>query len=557
MDTDDCKAKWIVEDAPGKPNDWPRWNLRELKVDLVWQAIRDYYNNPNPITRDVMLSHAFAYDLDDLPSTGRYRICEHEAELLNRIYRAGECFDSWILRLFAYHVIVEWIRADRYLATRNRKLPIPSMVVTVSKNRKDHLASPLRLFYRIYTSFYDDWSHRTFSYWTLHTCTEFLNQTLDDDQLFEIEHAVVGMLFDLSGATGTRRDEAFRISRAELQSLLKLEAEIFHRRGQKIMKRPLKGTLMIQLSNFILKSRNGYSCGTTYKHMSSTNINAAYRNGEVWIRDVRDLNDKHEGELADEIIAELGNREVPWARDLPQDYHKEFYVACYSRSADTSALDDRYGECVLGYNGDRLVDFLGPIYFHTEELNYPNGTIRESYPMFSQVAVLDVIYDRKAAIDELRYLASCIAILSASEDERRAFLAEILQYWKLSFKDAVNRDDPKIRWEDEKERRYVIFYYPDSYHYLNTRIGQDRELKFKSTIIYAPDFIIGNSLREKDYIQNLAERFRHTSLVSYCQCAKCGARHIMKDRHIPICTACGSTNLIPHIVNLWDPSPGT
>ena len=51
----------------GRPWGWAAHNLRELRVNCVWTAIRDYYRDPNSMTRDMMLTHAFDCEFEDMP----------------------------------------------------------------------------------------------------------------------------------------------------------------------------------------------------------------------------------------------------------------------------------------------------------------------------------------------------------------------------------------------------------------------------------------------------------------------------------------------------------
>ena len=46
MANDDHMAKWLIEEISGKPDGWPTYNLREAKVDRVWQRVRDFYKSP-------------------------------------------------------------------------------------------------------------------------------------------------------------------------------------------------------------------------------------------------------------------------------------------------------------------------------------------------------------------------------------------------------------------------------------------------------------------------------------------------------------------------------
>lgn len=63
----DYKAKWIMEDIPGKPDGWPTYNLREAKIFRVWQRVCDFYKSPDPMHRDMMLREAFCRQRGDLP----------------------------------------------------------------------------------------------------------------------------------------------------------------------------------------------------------------------------------------------------------------------------------------------------------------------------------------------------------------------------------------------------------------------------------------------------------------------------------------------------------
>lgn len=490
------EAKWITEEVLGKPSDWPCMNLREKKIDLVWNSVRQYYHCPSPVYRDIMLRNAFCYKREDLPSLGRYRISEYEAKLLIRIYQAGCCFNSSTLRLFAYHAIIEWVDDDQYYNEWNKSQPISQMVVTVSRQMAEYLPLQLQLFYKVYDAMRDDWAQRRFAVLLNKSCREKLESAQTEEELFRIEHAIVSLLYDISGNEASERDEVISISKEELWPLLELEAEIFKRRRQSIIERPLKGTLMIQLSNFILRMRRKEWSDFAYKYISSKNLEIACGNKQLWLGDIRDLNDKFEGAVAKEVMNDLKEVLPEWVDDVTFDYDKKFYVACYSRSVNLIELGDRYGDCILGYYGDRLVDYLGPVYWQEEEWNTPNGVTIEVYPVMSQVVAFDVIYDRAEAKDELRYLVKCIDMIGNTPKEKKDFLGEILQYWKLSFKDAFSRDGNNVNWMVERERRYVIFYH-DGFDYRGSMIdSKDRKLKFETTIICAPDFILGNMNNE-------------------------------------------------------------
>lgn len=548
------EAKWITEEVLGKPSDWPCMNLREKKIDLVWNSVRQYYHCPSPVYRDIMLRNAFCYKREDLPSLGRYRISEYEAKLLIRIYQAGCCFNSSTLRLFAYHAIIEWVDDDRYYNEWNKSQPISKMVVTVSRQMAEHLPLQLQLFYKVYDAMRDDWAQRRFAVLLNKSCREKLESAQTEEELFRIEHAIVSLLYDISGNEASERDEVISISKEELWPLLELEAEIFKRRRQSIIDRPLKGTIMIQLSNFILRMRRKERSDFAYKYISSKDLEIACGNKQLWLGDIRDLNDKFEGTVAKEVMNDLKEVLPEWVDDVTFDYDKKFYVACYSRSANLIELGDRYGDCILGYYGDRLVDYLGPVYWKEEEWNTPNGVMIEVYPVMSQVVAFDVIYDRAEAKDELRYLVKCIDMIGNTPKEKRDFLGEILQYWKLSFKDAFSRDGNNVNWMVERERRYVIFYY-DGFDYRGSMIdSKDRKLKFETTIICAPDFILGNMNNEikKRIASNLSVRYELVSVPDYYVCKNCLARGVLSNNFKGKCLVCGSHDIVGYSSKMFE-----
>lgn len=526
-------ARWIVDEVVGRPWGWATRNLRELRVECVWTAIRDYYRDPNPMTRDVMLTHAFDCKFEDLPPDDSTAVSAYEVSLVLRIYRAGCCFVSSAVKLFAYHVVMEWVRIDRRWQGGAE-----------SQERRNLFFPTLQLFYDVFEAYVSDCGKKNFYDYLECSVRERLKAVKGAADLDKLEHAFVSLLMDVSCSLGAKRDAMFRIRREQLVNLIKLEAEILKRGEKSIMARPLKGTLMIQLSYLILKSRAEVLPESVYKHISNADIMRALENGELWVRDVRDLNDKWEGVSARELVDELAAGGARWLQGLDWEFHKSFYVACYSHEWNPDSLSS-YGECVLAYNGDRLADFLGPIYLRVETLPAPNGgEIKEGYPMLSQVVVLDVVYDRDQARNELAFLVKCVDVLGNSDDEKRAFLGEILQYWKLSFKDPVEREEPHREWYRERERRYVIFYYED-YNYINQRI-ESRWLKMDSTVVLAPDAVLGPiSFGNKTTIcENLAMRYRHTSLDNYCLCRDCLARtYVRQLQPYTTCKICGSKNL--------------
>ena len=545
MANDDDIAKWLVEEIPGRPVNWPTCNLREAKIERVWQRVRDFYKKPDPMNRDMMLREAFCRQRGDLPSVGpKYRISEYEVAVLKRIYLAGCCFNSWTLKLFAYHVVMEWIDSDRFYENNNRMLPIDQMVVTESIKRRDLLPLQLRLFYEAYYECCEDWASRRFGMILYNVCAKKLEQKHNKKELWEIERAIVSLLYDISGNLGTDRDSRLALNRDEISKLVELEAKVLHQRGVSIMRRPLKGTLMIQLSNLILKSRHGGAPRCVYKYIKEIYLQDAFANKQIWIRDIRDLNDHYEGVVAKEVVDSVMQTGPAWANESRLEYKKKFYVACYSKELSENDINDRYGECVLGYYGDRIVDYISPLYWHNEHMPWTQSGRTEAFPTFSQIAVLDVIYDKETAKRELQYLMWCVDKLGQTDSQKRRFFDEILQYWKLSFKDSIHRDFPHEKWCEEKERRYVIFYY-NGYDYRGAFIDKDRKLKFETTAVIAPDFLLGKPSKKirGEISEILKDVYECSTFPDYYVCNNCFAKGVFPDGFAGKCVVCGSESI--------------
>lgn len=552
--SDDYMAKWITEDIPDMPEDWPTFNLREVKINSVWQNVRSYYEDPNPVARDIMVRSAFCLERADLPSVGpKYRISVYEAEMARRIYAAGCCFNSFALKMFVYHVIMEWIDQDRYIEECNKRLSIDRMIVTESRKRKIYLPWQLQLFYGAYREYCEDWAKRRFAVILLEVCKRELKQRQSQDELFKLEHAIVSLLYDISGNLCTDRDVCFAMNREEIARFIEFEAEVLRKRKLSIMERPLKGTLMIQLSNLILKSRCTGSPHRVYKYVSCENLKSSVANRQIWINDTRNLNDKFEGKVAQEVVDAAIIGAPKWVKRCKIRYHKKFYVGCYSKDLKTEELGARYGECVLGYYGDRLVDYLGPVYWHEEKVFTKGGVVIEAYPVFSQVYVVDVIYDVDEAKKELQYLIWCIDKLGQTDVEKRQFYSEILQYWKYSFKDAVHRVEPREEWIKECERRYIIHYY-NEYEYRGVIVDKkDSKLKFETMAVIAPDFIMdcsSTSIREV-IAKNLNSLYECTSIPHYYVCNNCLAKVVCAAGFKGRCRECGSASVTKYMSKVF------
>ena len=162
---------------------------------------------------------------------------------------------------------------------------------------------------------------------------------------------------------------------------------------------------------------------------------------------------------------------------------------------------------------------------------------KKQIPAISQVIAFDVLYDIKEAKRELKYLFKVIDAFDMTNEEKHFFLQEILQYWILSVKDDS--------WQNERERRYVLFLY-DDYRYLET-VVDDGFLKEKTSLFMLPDFIMGENPVRDIVKQHLEAKQKATMTREYLHCKDCFVQDydsvLGMNRKDCKCPVCGSRNV--------------
>ena len=527
----------IQEDTFAKPKDWP-CNRLEQVIELVDRTYCEFNKNPNYRTREALVSATSLYDFNQLSSIGRFRITPYEIRLLNTFWMSARWYNVSSLLLFVYLVVSELCLMDRMIDIMRDGLCAQGMKYPPEDWKSyEYLHKPLLLFYHAY----DDYRSRKeggFDKSVINVTNRVLQRMDSEELLFDIAKSLTVMLSDLSCMMGSKREGMMRLSRAELKNILSFEFDLLYRSGQNPVERPLSGQLMIQISNYILKSRHGYNEDYICKYIEKDIVNQSLRNEDVWIREIRGLNDSKEGEVLRKLFTDTNWTGYHWVENIDVSDVRKYYVACFSKSKSNDEAAKRYGPCILGYKGDRILDLIAPICLRTM---YRDPKVDKSLPETithysqTQVVAFDVLYDEKEAKEELRYLCSIIDLFKATGEEKRQFLQDILQYWLYSIKVS----DPK--WVAEKERRYVLFTYPE-WEYKDT-VLEDGFFKCKSTLYMFPDFVLGNADLPAIFKSRIDEKRRAVSPSSYFLCHDC----LNRDFDLPNlkhdkCPICGSNN---------------
>lgn len=396
---------------------------------------------------------------------------------------------------------------------------------------------PLRLYHLAYQKFTVE-KEKSFAEQLIEVVESVIKLSQGEDEIDSITHAYSSMLFDISNMHGNKKEKLWEFTRAELFKLLELEAKLLKMNNQPANERPIKGVLMMQISNFILKSRHGYNDDYICKYLPSAVAKDSISNHQIWMKKTELLNDEREQKVIPELFEDASWIKYDWIKDIDFTATRIYYVSCFSKAVNSDSMQEGYGECLYGYKNDRIVDLIGPIgvYKLTKKDDVDDDLPNEiERPYISQVITFDVLYDVEEAKEELQYLFSVIDMFDMSDEDKKQFLQEILQYWILSVKDK--------KWHTERERRYVLFLY-DDYTYKETEFD-DTFLKVKTSLFITPDFIVGKNPSRWEIARQLEAKRNALYSKEYLFCDDC----LMQDHDVAIykqpekCPICGSENI--------------
>lgn len=484
-----------IFDGIEKPENWPA-NAKECELENIYISLKKFIKDPSYKNKEVLVALADNYDLNQKSLLGLYRYSEYEVAMINFLFFHATAMNCNVLKAYLYEHVGLLGRLQKNVAYMGLgdKLEIDYF---------EKLLPSLKLYYICYLNFTVD-KDMDFADKIMQVIGEAL-VNIDDENLFYLTHAFVTMMNDISYFECKKRNGIWAFSRSELLKLFELEAKLVSDIGEHPMERPLKGVLMTTISNFILKSRYDYNSDFVVKYISSEVALKSISNHEIWIRETTLLNDSREEKVIPELFQDITWMKTDWAKNIDFTRTRNYYVSSFCKNYDDDTMKKKYGECVYGYKNDRLVELLAPIHLgHNEE-----GL---TYPAFSQVIAFDVLYDKEMAKEEILFLCKIISLFKMDDSEKHDFLEEIMQYWILSVKDE--------NWEEERERRYVIFMY-DGYDYIDIAYQESDFLKVKTTIFLLPDFILGNNPAKYRIRASLENKRQATAMKDYDLCPVC------------------------------------
>lgn len=524
-------------DSSNKPKDWPI-NNREAKLEYVYRAVEQFRDVPNYKNREVLLAILNEHDLNQRSYEGESRVTEYEVEMINLLYAMGTAYNINSLKTFLYEIIGDTTRLQKMNSWVDEMLGIESGIDIPAY---DHiLILPLKLYHYAYQK-YNFEKDKGFADKIIDLVKELLNYDDSEEMLESVSAAYTSMLCDISFAHGTKKTAIWRFSREELSKLFDLEVELINKNHQNPIERPLKGILMMQISNFILKSRNDYNEDNLCKYVSPEVAQYGIVNHQLWMKKTSLLNDEREEKVIPELFQEEDWIPHDWAKDIDFTETRIYYVSSFSKEIDNKRMKEEYGGCIYGYKDDRIAELIAPIYEQNlvkkQNVQAEDMPDKITRPFLSQVIAFDILYDREQAKEEIAFLINIIDKFSICQKDKKAFLQEIMQYWILSVKD-------KEKWDYEKERRYVLFLY-DEYKYTEVE-KDDTYLKVKTSIFLTPDFILGEKNPTEMVIRKFVnEKSKAISWKAYLYCENCLNRDydVVLDESRDTCPICGSKKI--------------
>lgn len=511
-----------------KPSDWPVNNI-ECQLDNIQEALNIFVKEPNYKNKEVLISLVTSYDLNQMNRYGLIRTTDYEVAMINSLFLNATIHQIYALKVFLYDLIT--------YKTRTQKMAswIPEAKMSIEIKEFEYLLPELQLHHVAYQlhNYYKDKSYVDY---LIKIVEDAILQNADKEEvskkeyISDITHAYISLINDISNFRCKKTTEVFAFNRTEIYRVYKLAAKLIKLDGDNPVKRPLKGTLMMSISNFVLKSRNNYNNDYIYKYVSEEVAIASVSNHQIWMQSIEKLNDEREQKIIPELFKDNDWIKYKWVREIDFTPKRIYYVSSFSKVKNDTYMKENYGNCIYGYKDDRVSDLLSPIM-------YRGSTDGKKIPMLSQVIAFDVLYDNYEAKKELKFLFKIINLFKMDDDSKKKFLEDILQYWILSVKD--------YKWKQEQERRYVIFMY-EGYEYKEVDVSNKNILKLKTSVFIEPDFILEKN-PSKDYIRKMVDNKR-LSIYSreYLFCHNCLNRDfdiVMSYKKIKCCPICESKNI--------------
>ena len=349
----------IEEKMAEKPEDWPA-NAREWALEAICEKVEEFRKNPSYKTREVLLSLVCNHDLNQSTGIGLMRVTEYEVATINYLYMIGAAHQINSLKVYLYDLIAEATRLQKIMSWCNPVLGVNDEEgARISAYEKGLLLS-LKLYHFTYQKYTIE-KELPFAEQLLSVVNGVLQESKTEDEIDSIAFAYSSLLYDISNMHGSKKERIWEFTREELLELFKLEAKILKMNNQSPIVRPTKGVLIMQISNFILKSRNNYNEDYICKYLPKDVAKASITNHQIWMKKTELLNDKREQKVVPEFFQDTSWIKYDWIKNIDFTATRTYYVSCFSKAINSDEMQNDYGQCLYGYKNDRIVDLIAPI----------------------------------------------------------------------------------------------------------------------------------------------------------------------------------------------------
>ncbi len=477
-----------------RPSDWPQ-NNREYQLSNVCGALERFIKEPNLQNKEFLFGLVTYNDLNERNQTGLWRFTEYEVALINHIYYYATITQCNQAKLFLYEFLI-----DTVILQKSTEMMIfnKSFEDTFMHTPYLRLVPTLKVFYMTYVYFRVE-KDKTFQQQLCLRIKNLHKAAATQESLVEVIQASNNLMYDLSYVINSPKLTLLNFTRNELFKIYELLINLWNSNKINPNECPLRGIFVISIANWILKSRNNYDNSLIYKCIPGDACNKTFTNKQIWMRNVKDLNDKRESVPFSSLIANKTWIKKDWAKKFNITSDITRFVCSFSRKHPTEKMLNRYGHNIYGYKNDRIVNLISPIYT-------ANGT-----PRFSLVMAYDIVYDSNLVKEEINFVANIIDLINISNDEKVELLTRLLSYWNLSIKDK--------KWSYENERRYEIRMY-DEYKYIDSEILESF-LKVSSSIYLLPDFVNRGNLMFNKIKNERINKLNCLSARDYLFCEDC------------------------------------
>lgn len=477
-----------------KPEEWPQ-NEREARLSNVLYAVEKFIKDPTYTNKELMISLITISDINEYSAKGLLRVSDYEVAVLNQLYLYATLMCCYSLKLFVYNEIAYTVQNINMVC----KMSFGEKKVEDYFESYAYMDTTLKIF-MLAIHYFNFYKQSSFANEIINVVKDYIKVS-DDKFLKDISTRYNILLLDLSFHTTIKSIFLPEFSYREIKRLLKFAFKLIKETNQNILKSPLKGTLKITISNWILRARNNYSRDYFYKCMSDASSLSSFTNHEIWMRNIQSLNDNREGQLLQDMFASNDWIYCEWAKTIKPKLTHKYYVNCFSRNKPNEKMLEEYGHNLFGFKTDKIADEISPVIINT----------KYKIPQFGQVVCFDVSYSKSEIKKEINYLLSVIDLMIISDEEKTEFAQEILEYWIYSFKDS--------KWKHEKERRYQIFLHPNLDYYELKE--EDGFLKIKTGLFLYPDFINQENVNHSKIRVNIFDKYYATAIKEFVQCENC------------------------------------